>query len=471
MNFSLTKKQIEAKKILQQKKPKIFLLSGGMRSGKTFLWLREVILRCAMFPGINALVGRLNFSDLKSAIISQTLPKVLELCFKDLRLDLSNPKIMNKIDNILTLPNNSKIFFKYLSEKNGKETGFGLEFSVIFVDELSEIPRSIFEKIVNRCTEKSPPIKQVLCAENPDKITGYVHKIFVERVDAVTGLPSERDVAYLKINPEDNLENISPEIIVNLKNSPAEIKERFLYGNYSATKNEGVYAAQLSAAFADGRIYNFDFDKTKNVSIAFDLGYGTMSLWFFQMQKDKLSFIKYYESHDDILENYLNYIVSWAKDNNLKIGTVYLPHDDNNGNIVTNFTPFKLAREYGYKNNFRVITLKRTKSTLDDIMTVKNVWKFVEIEKTNCAAGLKLLQEYKYILKNSDDENEMSRDNLPDGNHYSSHCADAFRYSCITFKNNFVVEEKFKEVDKYEFNGYTLNYLKKLKKEKESENE
>ena len=75
------------------------LILGGARSGKTFLIMRAIILRAIMHRSRHAIL-RYRFNHLKSSIIYDTLPKVMELCFPEL---VEHGKL-DKSDWFYTLP-------------------------------------------------------------------------------------------------------------------------------------------------------------------------------------------------------------------------------------------------------------------------------------------------------------------------------------------------------------------------------
>ena len=60
------------------------LMFGGSRSGKTTAIVRQIIVR-ALKKASKHLITRLHFSDCKRAIFHETFPKVIEMCFPDLK--------------------------------------------------------------------------------------------------------------------------------------------------------------------------------------------------------------------------------------------------------------------------------------------------------------------------------------------------------------------------------------------------
>ena len=69
--FSLTPAQAKAHKVLASD-AKHLMLFGGSRSGKTFLLVRNVVLRGLKAPGSRHGVFRFRYNALKSSIIEDT---------------------------------------------------------------------------------------------------------------------------------------------------------------------------------------------------------------------------------------------------------------------------------------------------------------------------------------------------------------------------------------------------------------
>ena len=95
--FKLTSKQDEAIKLFGGDAEQI-LLYGGARSTKTFTILRTIVNRALIAQGSRHAVLRFRFNHVKSAIVYDTFPKMMSLCF---------PQVTYKIDKVdwfVTLP-------------------------------------------------------------------------------------------------------------------------------------------------------------------------------------------------------------------------------------------------------------------------------------------------------------------------------------------------------------------------------
>lgn len=83
-DFKLTPAQVTANKLLGGPARNI-MLRGGSRSGKTFLLIRALVVRALNAPESRHVVFRFRFNHVKTSVWVDTLPKVLKLCFPNLK--------------------------------------------------------------------------------------------------------------------------------------------------------------------------------------------------------------------------------------------------------------------------------------------------------------------------------------------------------------------------------------------------
>lgn len=81
----LTEKQREANRLLAGPARNI-MPRGGSRSGKTFVLFRAMLQRAINAPGSGHVIVRFRFNNAKTSVWSDTLPKVLALCFPSVRV-------------------------------------------------------------------------------------------------------------------------------------------------------------------------------------------------------------------------------------------------------------------------------------------------------------------------------------------------------------------------------------------------
>lgn len=241
--MKLTDRQNEAQKILAGPATHI-LLSGGSRSGKTFLLVRNTIMRALKAPESRHAILRFRFNHVKNSVILDTFPKVMSIAFPGVKQRLDKTDWYSEFDN------GSQIWFGGLDDKERTEKILGNEYATIYLNEASQIPWVSREMAITRLAQKATQKlegrretglkNRVYYDCNPPSKGHWLYKLFVEHVNPETRKPLEHpeDFEYLRMNPEDNAENISDNYLDVLKGLSARLQKRFLKGEFAdATPN------------------------------------------------------------------------------------------------------------------------------------------------------------------------------------------------------------------------------------------
>jgi hypothetical protein len=214
------------------------MLFGGSRSGKTFLIVRNIVMRALKAPNSRHLIARFRFNHLKAAIILDTFPKVMKLCFPQIEYNLS------KSDWFVTLPNGSEIWFAGLDDKERTEKILGLEFATIYLNECSQSAWTAVQMVLTRLAqlvmqvvEGKEPVPLKLRAYfdcNPPSKAHWTFRLFKQKVDPETKEPLPNPDAYasFQMNPRDNAENLSPEYLSTLASLSTRMRRRFELGEF-----------------------------------------------------------------------------------------------------------------------------------------------------------------------------------------------------------------------------------------------
>ncbi len=228
-DFKKTERQRQAIDLLNSA-AKHILLFGGSRSGKSFIILRNLILRSLKTKSRHVALRR-HFSHIKQSVWFDTLPKVLSLCFPQLVSRLK----WNQSDWFLQFPNGSELWLGGLDDKERTEKILGKEFSTIFFNECSEISYDSRNIALTRLAERNELKKKVFYDCNPPRPSHWTHKLFIEKVDPISEQPLliPDDYASLLMNPLHNMENIDPDYIDGvLRQLPFALRKRFLDGEF-----------------------------------------------------------------------------------------------------------------------------------------------------------------------------------------------------------------------------------------------
>lgn len=232
--FKLTKRQRMALSILTSD-AKYLMLFGGSRSGKTFLFIRSIIIRACKEKSRHIIL-RLHFNHVKTSIWLDTLPRVIKVCFPDLAVQ------WNKSDFFVTMPNGSEIWCSGLDDEKRMEKILGREFSTIYYNECSQLSYNHIQLSITRLAEKNGLKKKAYFDSNPATKRHWTYWFFVKGVHPETGekVDSGRYASML-MNPEDNLENIDEEYLSLLNSLDEKQRKRFLLGEFNDDSDGSAY--------------------------------------------------------------------------------------------------------------------------------------------------------------------------------------------------------------------------------------
>jgi predicted phage terminase large subunit-like protein len=201
-----------------------------------------MIIRAAKYKSRHAVL-RFRFNHVKASIIYDTLPKVMDLCYPELK-----PRCkLDKSDWFYKLPNGSEIWFGGLDDKERTEKILGSEFSTIFLNECSQIPWASRNMAMTRLAEKSDLRLKAYYDCNPPNQGHWTHRLFVEKIQPDTrhALGEPDAVATMSINPKDNLDNLPEEYIRELEAMPERMRQRFLYGLFGSSTDSALWTIEL----------------------------------------------------------------------------------------------------------------------------------------------------------------------------------------------------------------------------------
>lgn len=187
------------------------------------------------------------------------------------------------------------------------------------------------------------------------------------------------------------------------------------------------YGASIQRAEQEGRITKVPVDESFPVNTAWDLGMDdSMTIWFFQIVRQEIRFIDYYENSGEGLAHY-------AQELNKRgyyYGTHYAPHDIAVRELGTGKSRLEVARNLGI--NF---TQGKRLEIEDGINAVRAMLSQCWFDSEKCFRGINALKNYR---KEWDEKNKVFRNNpLHD---WSSHGSDALRTFAVNYKRSIAGE-------------------------------
>jgi hypothetical protein len=210
------------------------LLFGGSRSGKTFLITRTLVLRALAASGSRHAVLRYRFNHVKSAVVLDTFPKVMKLCFPGVSAHV------DKTDWYAEFPNKIQIWFGGLDDKERTEKILGQEYASLFLNECSQIPYSSRNLAITRLAQRAErddgkgPLRLKMYYDcNPPSQAHWTYQLFVKGRDPQDKQPiAASNYASMVMNPTDNVDNLPAEYLATLESLPARLRTRFLEGRF-----------------------------------------------------------------------------------------------------------------------------------------------------------------------------------------------------------------------------------------------
>lgn len=242
----LTSKQLEAQRYCAGPASNVMLF-GGSRSGKTFLHVRNVVMRALKAPNSRHAIFRFRANHLKASIFLDTLPKVLRIMFPGV------PWTPHTQDMYITLGDGSEIWFAGLDDKERTEKILGMEFATVYFNECSQIPygsiATAMTRLAQRATTKMEGRDDSILKTrawfdcNPPNQSHWTYQLFKLKRDPSTkkSVANPEDYESFQMNPRDNMENLSPEYLKTLETLPANMRKRFLEGNFADANPNALF--------------------------------------------------------------------------------------------------------------------------------------------------------------------------------------------------------------------------------------
>jgi hypothetical protein len=235
--FELNDKQVDQLHLLSTASTHV-LAYGGSRGGKTFGFVRAIVLRALAAPGSRHLICRFRFNAVWRTVRLDTFVKVMRLCFPGVKY-----KAHDQLGYV-TLPGGSEIWFAGLDKPERIDKILGAEYASILVNEASEVEYDVIATLRSRLAQKvlikgGPHAGRALRLKmfydlNPTTRKHWSYREFIEKVAPDTGLPLKRpgDFTAMIIPPSANTANLADGYLDALENLPRLQRLRFFEGKY-----------------------------------------------------------------------------------------------------------------------------------------------------------------------------------------------------------------------------------------------
>lgn len=230
---------------------------------------------------------------------------------------------------------------------------------------------------------------------------------------------SEIDTWFTAIYKASETRAVDPEELVDAQAimSHEEYQQEYECSWTAAIKG-AIYGQLMATAEMDKRIGFIPVEPMLDVHTFWDLGISdSMSIWFVQATGNEIRLINYYENNNQGMQHYIQYLETFAKEQQIKYGEHYAPHDIKVRELMTGESRQDTARKMGI--NFRVVKQHRVE---DGIEATRRILPRCWFDANRCKLGIQALSQYKYEY--DDKHGTFRKSPLHD---WSSHASDSFR--------------------------------------------
>jgi len=287
-------------------------------------------------------------------------------------------------------------------------------YDMVWVEEAQTVSKASWDKLIPTIRKDG---SEIWVSFNPELETDDTYKRFV--------LDPPASAAVVKLNFRDN-----PWFPGVLRQEMQELEKRdpdgynHIYEGCPVSMLAGaIYAAELRAIDAEGRITRVSYDRTRPVDCFWDLGYGDKTaVWFAQAFPFEYRLIDYIEASGKTIHWYL----AEMQARGYVYGADWLPWDLglHAAQMGSGKSIEELMRLAGRK-----VRITPKLSVADGINAARSILPQCWFDAERCAVGIRALRLYRYGVIQT--LNHPTREPLHDD---ASHGADAFRYLAVGIK-------------------------------------
>lgn len=221
-----------------------------------------------------------------------------------------------------------------------------------------------------------------------------------------------------------------------------------LHAQYGEDFGEAIYqqeyyvsfdAAVIGAIWADciaklqfqNRITSIPHNPALPVHCAYDLGSSdATAIWFFQITSTDIYLINYHESNHHSIEFYNQLLRDLSEKEGYQYASQWLPHDAWASHLAAGGKTIQ-QQFIAFNEDGKLGKIKKTPnvSINQGIQAARATFPRCWFDETKCADGLEALRYYHHDY---DNDKKVYKDNP--AHDWSSHCADAFRYMSLVWR-------------------------------------
>ncbi len=365
---------------------------GGRGGGKSWAFARALLVKAYQHP-MRILCARELQSSIKDSVHRLLSDQIRELGLSS-HYTIQNTSIKGA--------NGSEFLFEGLRWNIDRIKSLeGVD--VCWVEEAKNVSKSSWEVLIPTIRKNH---SEIWVSFNPELESDETYRRFI------TAPPTDSIVT--KVNWRENpwFNDVMKREMEDLKSRDEDAYLNIWEGHCRVTLDGAIYADELRAATADGRITRVPYTESAPVQTFWDLGWADCtSIWFAQ----KVGFeYRIIDCHQDRLKKLTHYL-KVIQDRGYVYDAHYLPHDADNESLGSESIA-KTMRKMG----LRVVVVPRVADKPSGLKATREIFGNCWFDADKCADGLQALRHYRYEI---DEQGRWGKHPAHDEN---SHFADAF---------------------------------------------
>lgn len=210
---------------------------------------------------------------------------------------------------------------------------------------------------------------------------------------------------------------------IRLEGTSEDYIQQEWYCSFTLGISGSYYSTYLENMNRDGRIVTVPEDDHVAVHTAWDRGFSTAAITFFQLIGKEVHVIDYYETHEASLKQHIKHLKSLP----YSYGNHFVPHDMDCHEYSLGNSAFEVARDLGI--NFTVLPREVSLEAEEGIEALRSLFPRMWMDAVKCKQLIKCLENYR---RQFDEKHRVFKTKpLHD---WSSHGADSARYMAQAIK-------------------------------------
>jgi phage terminase large subunit len=265
---------------------------------------------------------------------------------------------------------------------------------IVWVEEGQSVPKRSWDILLPTIRK---PGSEIWVSMNPELATDEPYQRFIANP------PPNARVVQMNYadNPWFTAENEAQRLHAEQNSDPEDYRNIWL-GQPRTSVSGSIFGRQMSIMRKLGRIGKVPPRRQLALNAFLDLGSSVgnaTAVWLHQQYGAAHHFVKYWDATGQGLRYFWNLMDAWRRENELRWGTIYLPHDGRanlQGAELINRVEIMESLAAEAKVGVEVVAVPRVTDLGAAIDVTREKMTDAYIDETECADGIRALDHYKY---------------------------------------------------------------------------